>query len=145
MRRVVGVFLISMLALAAGCNTMPPSQEEAARVDYGPAPTQWRETIRSYLLPKVIDAGKVVIDYKGEPKKLYQKATPVRGEQYGWAVCVWVNDRNWKGEYDGFYPMTLFIRDEKIVAVNNGPEDFGVLGVQYARRQCAQLGTPFTQ
>jgi hypothetical protein len=40
--------------------------------------------------------------------------------------------------------MTVFLRDEKIVAVNNGPDDFGVIGATYARRQCTELGAPFT-
>jgi len=44
----------------------------------------------------------------------------------------------------GFYPMTFFFRNEKIVQVNSGPDDFGV-GAQYARSQCEQLGAPFKQ
>ncbi|MGH8741634.1 MAG: hypothetical protein ACREUN_12015, partial [Burkholderiales bacterium] len=58
-------------------------------------------------------------------------------------VCVWVNDKNRSGAYEGFYPMTVFLRNEKIVAVNNGPDDFGVIGAQYARQQCSELGAPF--
>jgi hypothetical protein len=58
---------------------------------------------------------------------------------------VWVNDKNRSGAYDGFYPMTFFIRNEKIVQVNSGPDDFGVTGSTYARRQCEQLGAPFKQ
>jgi hypothetical protein len=58
---------------------------------------------------------------------------------------VWVNDKNREGHFDGFYPMTFFIRDEKIVAVNNGPDDFGIIGATYAREQCKQLGAPFEQ
>jgi hypothetical protein len=36
--------------------------------------------------------------------------------------------------------MTVFIRDEKIVAVNNGPDDPGLVGTRYAREQCELLG-----
>ena len=75
---------------------------------------------------------------------MYQRATDVRDRQWGWATCVWINDKNSSGAYDGFYPITVFLRDEKIVAVNNGPDDFGVIGATYARRQCAELGAPFT-
>ena len=46
------------------------------------------------------------------------------------------------GAFAGFYPMVFFLRHEKIVQVNSGPDDFGV-GAQYARRQCEQLGAPF--
>ena len=41
--------------------------------------------------------------------------------------------------------MTVFLRNEKIVAVNNGPDDFGAIGATYARRQCSELGAPFEQ
>jgi hypothetical protein len=129
-------------ALLAACETMPVTPEEAARVNYGPAPVKWQDTIRAYLMPKVNDAGKVIIEFKAGPKQLFQRETTVRKEQYGWAVCVWVNDRTWQGQYEGFYPMTVFIRNEQIVVVNNGPEDFGVIGSQYAKRQCAELGAP---
>ena len=50
-----------------------------------------------------------------------------------------------KGAFEGFYPMSFVIRDEKIVAVNNGPDDFGAIGARYAREQCAQMGAPFIQ
>jgi hypothetical protein len=41
--------------------------------------------------------------------------------------------------------MTFFFRHEKIVRVNSGPDDFGVVGSQYAREQCERLGAPFKQ
>jgi hypothetical protein len=66
----------------------------------------------------------------------------VRGEQYGWGVCVWVNDKNKSGAYDGFYPMTFVLRNEKIVAANGGVDD-NVIGATYAREQCERMGSPF--
>jgi hypothetical protein len=41
---------------------------------------------------------------------------------------VWVNDKNAEGQFAGFYPMTFFFRGDKIVAVNNGPHDFSIIG-----------------
>ena len=75
---------------------------------------------------------------------MYQRKVAFRDMHYGWAVCVWVNDKNSSGNFAGFYPMTFFFRHEKIVQVNSGPDDFGV-GAQYARSQCEQLGAPFKQ
>ena len=69
----------------------------------------------------------------------------MRGEQYGWGVCVWVNDKNRAGAYDGFYPMSFVIRNEKIVAVNGGPDDANIIGSRYAREQCERLGAAFKQ
>jgi hypothetical protein len=139
----VAIVLLLMLGLA-GCDTTL-RRSETESVDYGPKPTRWREEIRSYLGIRLTDPKNAIVEFRTEPKTFYQKDTGVRTRQFGWAVCVWVNDKNRSGAYEGFYPMTLFLRNEKIVAVNNGPDDFGVIGAEYAREQCAELGAPFKQ
>jgi hypothetical protein len=136
---------VLFLALAAaGCDTAVTKQEIAS-VDYGPAPERWKEEIQSYLRIRLTDPKDAIVEFRTEPKQLFQRKTAVRDQQWGWAVCVWVNDKNKSGAYDGFYPMSFFLRNDKIVAVNNGPDDFGVIGAQYAREQCSQLGAPFIQ
>jgi hypothetical protein len=131
--------------LLAGCQTGPVTKAEMDLFDYGPRPVRWKETIQGYLKERLTDANNAVVEFRTEPKIMFQRSTAVRGAQYGWAVCVWVNDVDWAGRHEGFYPMTFFLRDEKIVAFNNGPEDFGAIGATYARRQCDQLGAPFTR
>jgi len=116
-----------------------------AGLDYGPKPLQWQDEIRSYLRIRLTDPKDAIVEFRTEPKQLFQRETAVRKQQYGWAVCVWINDKNRSGAFDGFYPMTVFIREEKIVHVNNGPDDFGVIGAKYSREQCEQLGAPFKQ
>ena len=135
--------LLTSLALAA-CNTVV-TKEEMASVNYGPAPTRWKEEIQSYLSIRLTDPKAAIIDYRTEPQQLYQRKTAVRDKQYGWGVCVWVNDKNRQGAYDGFYPMTFVLRDDKIVVVNGGPDDANVIGARDAREQCAQMGAPFIQ
>jgi hypothetical protein len=137
------ILALSLLALAA-CDTTV-SRKEMDSVEYGPAPTRFKEEILSYLRIRLVDPKDAVVEIRTEPKQLYQRKTPVREQQYGWGVCVWVNDKNKKGAFDGFFPMTFILRDEKIVAVNNGPDDYGAIGARYAREQCAQLGAPFVQ
>jgi hypothetical protein len=132
------------VAAVAACDTTV-SKKEMESVDYGPAPTRWKEEIRSYLSIRLTDPKEAIVEYRSEPKQIYQRKTPVRDLQYGWGVCVWVNDKNKKGAFDGFYPVSFILRNEKIVAVNNGPDDFGAIGARYAREQCAQLGAPFVQ
>jgi hypothetical protein len=139
MRKII---LTVLLLALLGCDTMV-RREEAQSVDYGPKPQRWRDEIRSYLDIRLTDPKNAIVEFRSEPKHLYQRDTGVRARQYGWASCVWVNDKNRQGNFDGFYPMTFFIRDEKIVAVNNGPDDFGVIGARYAREQCELLGAPF--
>jgi len=144
MLRIRLCLLLAALALAA-CETPPVTKDELASVDYGPKPASWQDEVKSYLKIRLTDPTAAIIESRSEPKQLYQRRTEVRDRQWGWAVCVWVNDKNRSGAYDGYYPMTLFIRNEKIVAVNNGPDDFGPIGATYARRQCRELGAPFDQ
>src|SRR5690554_1429449 len=109
-------------AALLGCDTVV-RRDEMQSVDYGPKPNRWQEEIRSYLGIRLNDPKNAIVEFRTEPKIMYQKDSGLRERQYGWAVCVWVNDKNRRGAYDGFYPMTFFLRDEKIVAVNNGPDD----------------------
>jgi len=134
-----------VLALGvAACDTTV-TKEEMATADYGPAPVNYQDEIKSYLSLRLTDPKQAIVEFRNEPKQLYQRGTGIRGEQYGWGVCVWVNDKNKQGAYDGFYPMSFILRSEKIIAVNGGPDDFNVIGARYAREQCARLGAPFNQ
>jgi len=108
-------------ALIGGCKS-PPTQSEMAAYDYGPRPEKY--------------------EFKAGPKQLFQQETALRPLRYGWGVCVWINDKNTRGVYDGPYPMVFFIRDGKIVATNGGPDD-NIIGWRYARTGCNELGAPF--
>jgi hypothetical protein len=141
MRRVA--VLIGIL-LVVGCAPKPVTREETSGLDYGPKPVRWQEEIRSYLKIRLTDPKDAIIEFRTEPQQMFQRKVAMRDMHYGWATCVWVNDKNSAGAYTGFYPMTVFIRNEKIMQVNGGPDDFGV-GAQYARSQCEQLGAPFKQ
>ena len=132
---------LSALLLVAACQT-GVSKEELASVNYGPKPAGWQEEIRSYIALRVPDAKTVQIEYKTEPQQMVQKETMVRERQWGWAACVWVDENHPRG-YIGRYPMTFFFRDDKIVAVNGGPDDANVIGAKYAREQCERLGSMF--
>ena len=121
------------LGLAA-CDTTV-TKEEMQTADYGPAPVHYQDEIKSYLSLRLTSPKDAVVEFRNEPKQLYQRGTPVRGEQYGWGVCVWVNDKNRQGAYDGFYPMSFVMRNEKIVHVNGGPDDANIIGARYAREQ----------
>jgi hypothetical protein len=143
MKKFLPAFCVVMMLLA-GCDTTVTKQEMAS-VDYGPRPEHWKEEIRGYLGIRLTDPTAAIVDFRNEPQQLFQKKTLVREQQWGWAVCVWVNDKNRAGAFDGFYPMSFVLRNDKIVAVNGGPDDANVIGARYAHEQCAQLGAPFIQ
>ena len=134
MKKYLPVFL---LLLVAACDTTV-TKEETAGLDYGPKPSRWREEIKSYLDLRLPDPKEAVVEYRSEPKQLYQRDTVLRESQYGWATCVWVNEKK-DGKFAGPYPMTFFFRDGKIVAVNGGPDENSFVASRYAREQCAQL------
>ena len=135
-------FLPVLFAFAlAGCDTTV-TKAEMDTADYGPAPLSYQDEIKGYLGLRLTDPKTAIVEFRAGPQKLYNRGTPVRGEQYGWGVCVWVNDKNKAGAYDGFYPMTFVLRNEKIVAANGGTDD-NVIGATYAREQCEHMGSPF--
>ena len=140
--RFAVTFLALVPALMLAACAQPVTKEETAGLDYGPKPTRWQEEVKSYLAVRLNDPKNAIIEFRTEPAQMYQRKVAFRDMHYGWAACVWVNDKNSSGAYQGFYPMTFFFRHEKIVQVNSGPDDFGV-GAQYARSQCEQLGAPF--
>ncbi|HEV3011065.1 MAG TPA: hypothetical protein VGX52_18730 [Burkholderiales bacterium] len=137
------ILTITALVLLAAC-AQPVTKAETEGLNYGDRPTRWKEEITSYLAVRLTDPKSALVEFRTEPQQMYQRGVAMRPMAFGWAVCVWVNDKNRSGAYAGFYPMTFFFRHEKIVQVNSGPDDFGV-GAQYARSQCEQLGAPFKQ
>ena len=143
MMKKTSVVACCLAALALlGCDTTP-KKEEVQSVDYGPRPQHWQATIKDYLKIRLRDPAAAIVEFRAGPQQLYQRDIPLRAKQWGWAVCVWVNDKNKAGAFEGFYPMSVMIRNEKIEHVNGGPDDDNMLGNRYAREHCEQLGAPF--
>src|SRR2546422_9091475 len=127
-------------AVPGGCKS-PPTQAEMAAYDSGPRPENHEKLIRDYLWPKLLDPGSAIVEFKAGPKQLFQQETALRPLRYGWGVCVWINDKDRRGAYEGFYPMVLYIREGKVVAANgNGLEH--APGGRYAHASCRELGSP---
>ena len=137
MRKFIALALLGALA---GCETPKVSQEEMDSVNYGPKPQYWQQEIRNYLSLRLRDPKSAVIDFKSEPKQMFQRQVALDPQQHGWAVCAFVKDSS-----DDLRPMTFFIRNEKVVYANNDPDHRGFVYAEYAKRQCAELGAPFKQ
>ena len=137
----MGIFAATSIALAslAGCQSPPPTREELAAFDYGPRPEDYEKIVRDYLRTRVMEPDFALIEFKAGPKPLYQKESVLRGRQYGWAVCVMINDKDRRGAYEGFYPMLLYLREGKVVAVNGDGLERAA-GVRYAHLGCRELG-----
>jgi len=144
MRRKIVLFLAILgfgatTALLPGCKT-PPTMEEKGAVDYGPRPDNYEQIVRDYLKPKLVDPAAAIIEFRAGPKQLFQQETILRPLQYGWAVCVFVNDKNRSGAFDGFNPMVFYINNGKVIAANGAPGDEPIVGLRYARAGCKELG-----
>jgi hypothetical protein len=85
--------LVFAALLASGCDTSPVRQNEASMVQYGPKPNYWQDSVRSYLKLRLVDPTAAIIEFRTQPQQLYQRKVGLRDTQYGWAVCVWVNDK----------------------------------------------------
>jgi len=133
---------VLLCVAVAGCDTTV-KKSELESVDYGPRPQHFQAAVRDYLKIRLTDPAGAIVEFRAGPQQLFQRETPLRKTQWGWALCVWVNDKNRQGAFDGFYPMTVMIRNEKIEHVNGGPDDDNLVGNRYAREQCEQLGAPF--
>jgi hypothetical protein len=140
MRKVL--FFVLLAAALGGCDTTV-KKSEVESVDYGPRPQHFQAAVRDYLKIRLTDPAGAIVEFRAGPQQLFQRETPLRKTQWGWALCVWVNDKNRQGAFEGFYPMTVMIRNEKIEHVNGGPDDDNLVGNRYAREQCEQLGAPF--
>ncbi len=133
------LWTLGLAVLLAACDTTV-TKEEMATAEYGPRPEHWQEEIRNYLSLRLVDPKEAKVEFAAGPKLLYQRGTLLRGEQYGWGVCVRVNDKAPSGDQQDSYPMTFVLRNDKIVHVNGGPDDGAIIGPNYARKQCEQLG-----
>ena len=127
------------LALLAGCESQPLSREELTALDYGPRPEGYEKIVRDYLRTRLMEPDLALMEFKAGPAPLYQKETVLRRRQYGWAVCVMINDKDLRGAYEGFYPMVLYIREGRVVAANGDGLERAA-GVRYAHARCRELG-----
>src|SRR5262245_37831410 len=95
--------LFGLLAALAACDTTV-KKSETDSVAFGPRPQHGQASIRDYLKIRLRDPQAAIVEFRAGPEKLFQRETPLRSKQWGWAVCVWVNDKNKQGAFEGFYP-----------------------------------------
>jgi hypothetical protein len=140
-RLLMGILAATSIALAplAGCQSPPLTRAELAALDYGPRPEGYEKIVRDYLRTRLVEPDFALIEFKAGPKPLYQKESVLRHRQHGWAVCVMINDKDRRGAYEGFYPMVLYIREGKVVAMNGDGLERAA-GVRDAHASCRELG-----
>lgn len=129
------------IALVAGCQD-PPTRREVDTAEYGPYPENYEKLVRDHLRTRLTDPAGAIVEFRAGPGRLYQQDSVLRARQYGWGVCLFVNDRNKDGTFDGFHPIVYIINSGRIIAVNGGARD-NIIGWQFARDGCKKLGVSF--
>jgi hypothetical protein len=115
------------------------TSEQIAALDYGPRPENYQAIVRDYLRSRLNDPSYALIEFKAGPSRLYQKDTLSRERQYGWAVCVTVNERDPRGVYSAPYPVVVYLREGRVVGENGGGLERAA-GLGYAQARCKELG-----
>lgn len=105
--------LVSMfmwVVLLTGCASLfRPSEEEAAKADYGLYPNNYKEIVATWIDDNLFDPSSVQGLKIGAPEKGYI------GRTFGYRVKVTLNAKNRMGGYVGKKTYYIFIRDGEIV------------------------------
>jgi hypothetical protein len=115
-------FLLFSLILLAGCAA--PSNQEMARVDYGPAPLDHQSTIQGWMNRTLKDPYTAHVEFH-EPGKFWYREGIARGGKlhYGWMVKADINSKNSFGGYTGSQLFGFFFERGTLTRVFN-PEDW---------------------
>ena len=72
--RILAAVSIAVVSLVA-CQSTPPTREEIAVLDYGPRPENYEQIVRDHLKTRLVEPDFAMIEFKTEPRPLYQKNT----------------------------------------------------------------------
>ncbi len=110
------IILITLSLLLISC--VPPTREELAGADYGNYPSNYKETIKSYLNRNLKDPDSAKIEYLNEPRTAW--STWGGGKKFGYAVCANVNSKNSFGGYTGYKIGYYLIKNDTIILPMTG-------------------------
>lgn len=132
------IIVMVVIAILSGCATPPPTPEELRSAGYGPPPTDYQKTIRSYFQTRLKDPSSAQIRFANTPTKGWQKWSR-EGLEVGYGVCVEVNAKNSYGGYTGSKLYYFLInRDQIIEPVLNTGADLDFIANK-ARAGCARI------
>lgn len=107
-------------AFFAGCAT--PSQEDLARADYGPYPSDYESIVKRHLSNSLKDPDSAQYRFLNTPKSGWNG---LGGVKYGWIVCAQVNAKNSYGGYVGFRPAYFMIKNGLVIDATVGDGNYG--------------------
>lgn len=113
-------FLSSCLLLtAAACSTLPPSAEEVAAANVGPAPAQARaaEIAVAELKSRLFDPAGTTMDVRPLEKGWYRVADGAQ-PRFAWVLTILANEPRAQGQPWILVPFRVFFLEERVVATS---------------------------
>ncbi|WP_395406253.1 hypothetical protein ACHMW6_06160 [Pseudoduganella sp. UC29_106] len=127
-------FGVAVLIVAISGCASPPTTQELALADYGPAPKNYKVTVTAHMQMLLKDPDSARYGFYIEPVKGYAG----RQRVFGWATCVMINAKNSFGGYTGAQQYFFLIRNDKIVFYD-ATDGRNVLSDNRINQSCATL------
>lgn len=125
-------FLLSIFPVVlTGC--FRPTAEQLANADYGQYPSDYEQTIKSYMSQRLKDPYSAQFQFLNQPKTAWNG---IGGLKYGYAVCVLINAKNSFGGYTGSQLSYFMLRGSTVVDSEHGTDEYSTA---MARGKCDKL------
>lgn len=110
-----------------------PSAEQLASADYGQYPSDYEQTIKSYMAQRLKDPYSAQFQFLNPPKTAWNG---IGGLKYGYAVCVLINAKNSFGGYTGSQLSYFMLRGSTVIDSQHGTDEYSSA---MARGKCDKL------
>jgi hypothetical protein len=115
----------------SGC--FRPSAEQLASADYGQYPSDYEQTIKSYMAQRLKDPYSAQYQFLSQPRTAWNG---IGGLKYGYAVCVLINAKNSFGGYTGSQLSYFMLRGNTIIDSQHGTDEYSAA---MAKGKCDKL------
>lgn len=130
------VVLFAVAFLVAGC-AHQPTPEELAKADYGSPPSDYQQTIKSYMSGILKDPYSAQYEFISGPSQGW--ASWLGQTAYGYRVCTNINAKNSFGGYVG-QRLYFFIinRDRVVMSIYDDGDEYSI-GRSGAEKMCSGM------
>lgn len=119
----IRLLVAAALSGLAACTHIPSQEQINNPRNYGPAPVNVEQLVRSYYAANLVDPGSVIYDSISPAQAYYLPDWASGTTIYGWRTCVRLNAKNRMGGYTGASTEALFFRGQQVVHhIENAPE-----------------------
>jgi len=116
-RPLLLIITASISLAISGC-VAPPTQQELATIDYGPAPTNYEALIKARFEESLFDPYSAQYVFS-PPEQFWFKEAPMMGGRLysGWMVKTGINAKNRMGGYTGRKYYGVIIKNGQVIRI----------------------------